>query len=287
MFDDFDMSLLEDSCFKEDSVREVLLVPILKRLGYKESGDHKILRSKSLNHPFVRLGVQKFKINIVPDYILSYKDNHLVVVEAKSPKEDILKNGAHIEQAYSYAIHPEVRAEKYCLFNGRYLVIYSVSKYEPVLIVKIDDIEKKWKLIEKELLPKYIIDPNLKDYVPDLGLSLMKAGAPEGLALTFFPFRVMDISKTSDVLYTTFSCLDSEDGGIGVSLDYNEEQLEIILSKLDSAVSSAVRRQLSHAPFQAVIQPEFCLDIDIECRLGELVHGLDEDFVPCVLSKIY
>ena len=45
--------------FKEDSVREVIIHPILRELGYEESN---IIRSKTLKHPFLKIGSKKRKI---------------------------------------------------------------------------------------------------------------------------------------------------------------------------------------------------------------------------------
>jgi hypothetical protein len=41
LFADFDFALLDTREFKEDSVREELVVPILKNLGYRPSGTTK------------------------------------------------------------------------------------------------------------------------------------------------------------------------------------------------------------------------------------------------------
>lgn len=48
---DFNFSELESPDFKEDSVREELIKPILNALGYRSSGANKIIRSKALKHP--------------------------------------------------------------------------------------------------------------------------------------------------------------------------------------------------------------------------------------------
>jgi hypothetical protein len=50
LFNGFDLSsVAADADFKEDSVREVIILPILKKLGYKQQD---IVRSKSLKHNF-------------------------------------------------------------------------------------------------------------------------------------------------------------------------------------------------------------------------------------------
>ena len=65
MFKDFDFSLLNANTFKEDSVREEIILPILKRLGYSALPPNQICRSLSLPHPYVYIGSTQQKIYIV------------------------------------------------------------------------------------------------------------------------------------------------------------------------------------------------------------------------------
>ncbi|MEJ7576886.1 MAG: hypothetical protein WKF74_07770 [Pyrinomonadaceae bacterium] len=96
LFSGFDFSLLESSSFKEDSVREELIVPILKALGYGSSGKNKIHRSKTVNHPFVKVGTKKRKLTNFPDYLLEVEGKYAWVLDAKAPDEEI-KTGGHNE----------------------------------------------------------------------------------------------------------------------------------------------------------------------------------------------
>src|ERR1039458_1534033 len=105
---DFDFSLLDSPDFKEDSVREEIIMPMLKALGYSSSGPNKITRSKALQHPFITIGAKRRPIQLIPDYLLSVQDNLTTVLDAKAPGEEI-KFGDNVEQVYSYAIHPEIR----------------------------------------------------------------------------------------------------------------------------------------------------------------------------------
>src|ERR1035437_4810537 len=67
-------SLLADPDFKEDSVREVIILPILRGLGYLQSN---IVRSKTLEHPYLNLGSnKKIPIKLIPDYILKVEGNY-------------------------------------------------------------------------------------------------------------------------------------------------------------------------------------------------------------------
>ena len=118
MFEKFDFSVLDDASFKEDAVREEIVAPILRKLGYRPSGAQRVVRSKSLTHPFVMIGSKKHPVSIVPDYTLFHDDTPLMVLDAKAPNQPIVAC-QNVEQVYSYAIHPEVRCEHYSLCNGR------------------------------------------------------------------------------------------------------------------------------------------------------------------------
>ena len=105
---DFDSGLLDCDGFGEDSVREEIILPMLRGLGYSHSKPNKIIRSKKLLHPFVSIGSARKNIYLVPDYLLEVNDRYAWILEAKAPKEEILKT-KHVEQAYSYAMHSEIR----------------------------------------------------------------------------------------------------------------------------------------------------------------------------------
>jgi hypothetical protein len=44
-YPDFDFSVVDDPDFREDSVREVLIVPLLSSLGFGETAPYRIVRS--------------------------------------------------------------------------------------------------------------------------------------------------------------------------------------------------------------------------------------------------
>src|SRR5208283_3856371 len=117
MFGNFDPALLDDPQFKEDSVREVIIAPMLARLGYYPSGIARVIRSRALIHPFIYAGTRKQPITMVPDYTLLYQDRPILILDAKRPSENILSI-ASVQQAYSYAIHPEIKCHHFSLCNG-------------------------------------------------------------------------------------------------------------------------------------------------------------------------
>ncbi len=150
--EDFDLTVLDDPEYLEDSVREDIITPILKSLGYKPSGRYKIIRSKSVTHPFVKSGSTEKKIRNVPDYLISIDNKYAVVLDAKAPNEEIL-TGDNRDQVYFYSIHPEIRTNYYALCNGKEFVLFEIQKNEPILHFHISELEKHWTKIEEFLSP--------------------------------------------------------------------------------------------------------------------------------------
>jgi tRNA G10 N-methylase Trm11 len=144
-------TLSQNPDFKEDSVREVIILPILKKLGYKQSD---IVRSKTLEHPFLKIGSnKKIPIKLIPDYSLKVENNYAWVLDAKSPNEKI-KDSDNVEQVYSYATHPEIRSTYFALCNGPEFSLYRRElTNEPILYFSLDEIEYHWKKLKTFLSP--------------------------------------------------------------------------------------------------------------------------------------
>lgn len=140
LWGNFDFLNLKDNLeFKEDSVREVLILPLLKYLGYN---DENIVRSLSLMHPFLRVGSnKKHPIKLVPDYVLKIENRYAWVLDAKSPRENI-RDEEYVGQAYSYAVHPEIRSIYFALCNGIDFSLYRTDgNNEPILYFPLDEID--------------------------------------------------------------------------------------------------------------------------------------------------
>lgn len=140
LFGNFDFSTLRDNHeFKEDSVREVIILPILKYLGYSQEN---IIRSLNLKHPFLKQGSsRRIPIHLVPDYVFRIEQHYAWVLDAKGPRENI-HDDQYIGQAYSYAVHPEIRSNYFALCNGVEFTLYRTGGYdEPVLSFQLDEID--------------------------------------------------------------------------------------------------------------------------------------------------
>ena len=152
LFGDIDFkAIAEDVDFKEDSVREVIILPILKQLGY---GDENIVRSKTLIHPFLKVGSNKKReIKLIPDYLLKIGGSYACVLDAKSPKQKVVNN-ENVEQVYSYAVHPEICSNYFALCNGIEFACYKTTNpSKPILFFKIAEIENYWEALAVLLSP--------------------------------------------------------------------------------------------------------------------------------------
>lgn len=90
LFKDFDFSILDHPRFKEESVREELIAPLIKDLGYTNSGNTQIVRNHGLKHPFVSIGSSRKNVTVIPNYLMQVLEKPAWILEAKSPSEQII-----------------------------------------------------------------------------------------------------------------------------------------------------------------------------------------------------
>lgn len=135
-------SIVDNPDFKEDSVREVIILPILKEMGYT---NETIVRSKSLQHPILKIGSKKRPITLIPDYCLKVQDNYAWVLDAKAPNQKIVNND-NVEQVYSYAFHPEIRSVYFALCNGIEFSIFKTNDpNQAILFFQLNEIDEYWE----------------------------------------------------------------------------------------------------------------------------------------------
>ena len=145
------LSLKDNREFKEDSVREVIILPLLKYLGY---GEENIVRSLSLHHPFLKIGSNKKRpIQLIPDYLMKVDNNYAWVLDAKGPRENILDED-YVGQVYSYAVHPEIMSNYFALCNGvEFALFRTSSKGDPILYFSLDEIDYYYDKLKNLLSP--------------------------------------------------------------------------------------------------------------------------------------
>ena len=283
LFPDFNPSLFDDPEFKEDSVREVIISPILTRLGYTPSGEYRVVRSKVLDHPFIYVGTRKIPIKMIPDYTLKSGEKVILILDAKQPREDILRREA-VQQAYSYAIHPEIKSDHFALCNGRRFVLFSVDQSDPIFVADYENYESEWDEIARFLSPRMLKEPFLRKFAPDFGCALARLGLADGAKVTLFPARFNLIARLDDTMMTATANIDLEGKPHCVSFDFEKSLLPSILSCLPLELSEAFINALSRAPFQAAA--ELALELNLHATLGSEVQLEAESFRPLIVEEI-
>lgn len=125
----------------ETDVREEIATPFLQNLGYERGTSNEILRERALKYERHFLGRKKDSdppIRGRADYILSVMGAARWCLETKPPHEEIEKD--QIDQAISYARHPEVAGAYAAIMNGlRFVVFHSsqTSNDQPIVDISI------------------------------------------------------------------------------------------------------------------------------------------------------
>jgi len=286
MLENFDFSIINTKDFKEDSVREEIIVPLLKELGYTADGTHKIIRSKNLIHPFVHIGTTTKKITLIPDYILAPNSKYYCILDAKSPTENIYSR-SNIEQAYSYAIHHEIQSKYFALCNGIQFALYSVKNYKPILEFKITEINKHLGKLRRLLSPDFLGDEELLTFNLDYGLYFLILGmTPKTILINFI---VPDlIAKLSDTKYSLTAAVEMNGRGFCISYDFNKQQYEKLLPLFPLKIRNEIENSLKVQPFYIDFKEKLHLipEIMVHARLGNIVHqNPNEDYLPLIVEE--
>ena len=116
----------------ETDVREVIVRPLIERLGYRHGTDATILTEKTLRYERAFLGRKNPKKDppLVgrADYICDVISYGRWVVEVKSPSEELSRDV--VEQAHTYAMHPEIAAQFFLVTNGRTFQLFETGRLD-------------------------------------------------------------------------------------------------------------------------------------------------------------
>ncbi|MES1946805.1 hypothetical protein C84B14_05636 [Salinisphaera sp. C84B14] len=283
MFHDIDRSVIEDESFKEDSVRELIIAPIIAKLGYGTVGTNRAARSPALKNPFIRVGTRKHPVTIIPDYMLYANNRPVFVLDAKAPNQSTI-DPKHVEQTYSYAFHPEVKVAEFGLCNGLELTIFDMNSFEPVFSLPFEEFESRWDDIEKYLTPRYLLEPALRKFAPDLGTALVRMGLPVGSEVVLPGARLNLFAKIDDELMTTGCCCDIGGTDHYASFDFHPDMLGELTAGLPKQLKDQFENALKRAPFKAAAG--LCIEVDIITRVGQPTQGVSETFVPLLIQEV-
>ncbi|NCS94528.1 MAG: type I restriction enzyme HsdR N-terminal domain-containing protein [Leptospira sp.] len=288
----FNFEILNDPLFKEDSVREEIITPLLNSLGYSIQGENSIIRSKPLVHPFVYIGTKKHKVNIIPDYLLQYKTKNYWILDAKAPNENIV-NGKNVEQAFSYAIHKDIRVKYYALCNGREFVLFHVSKWPPVLYINLKStLEDLFKLEEIiGVKNRFPTDPS-KKLIPDFGLYMLKLGLAmdqngKKYLQIFMTISIIMVGKMNDNTYTLSTQLMFDDEWYLATFDFDKSLYNDFLKKIEPKTrKEEIEVNLLNSPFRIKFNnPSECL-IGCAARIGDSIFtNENENYCPFYIEN--
>jgi hypothetical protein len=156
-----DLPALPFDQMNEADVRAEVLDPLLRRLGYVKGGENSIEREHKLSYPFLFLGRKKpgkdLQLRGNADYTLQVGNHARWTLEAKPPSEALDEDV--LQQAWSYAIHPEVQASYFAVCNGRVLELYQTSApwgAAPLLRLSYEELGTKFGEVKAWLGPAQI-----------------------------------------------------------------------------------------------------------------------------------
>ena len=120
----------------ETDVREIIVRPFLEQLGYRHGTSATIRTELTLRYAHAFLGRKNPKKDPPlagrADYICEVTSYGRWVVEVKAPHEPIARDV--IEQAHTYAAHPEIAATHFMVTNGREFRLYQTARLDDPLI---------------------------------------------------------------------------------------------------------------------------------------------------------
>jgi hypothetical protein len=280
----FDFGLLDNPEFMEDSVREELVVPIIKGLGYSSSRPNQVIRSRRLLHPFVSIGSKKNEIYIIPDYLFEIDGRPAWILDAKAPTERITKS-VNVEQAYSYAIHSEVRVNFFALCNGKEFVLFNTQQIEPVLHFPMAAIPLYWEALRNHLTPERVLEDNHFRLAKDLGLHLKRLGFHKYESLIFPNVPITEIGQLDPNMFSLSGALKDEEDKYVVTFDFSENLLSQLRGKVPETAIEKLQVRNPHSR-QVVRFGDRAYLATIDCRVGEtLQENRNEIFLPLTVNQ--
>lgn len=120
----------------ETDVREVVVRPLLERLGYKHGTSASIRTEVTLRYDKAFLGRKKPTKDPAlvgrADYICDVTSYGRWCVEVKKPSQPLGLDD--VQQAHTYSAHPEISATYFLVTNGREFQLYATGKLDEPLL---------------------------------------------------------------------------------------------------------------------------------------------------------
>ncbi len=273
--------------FKEQDVREEIITPILKKLGYSSFDENNLIkRETKLKHPYTRFGSEYKKASQFPDYIIKVDKKTAFTIEAKSPKEDITK-GKNVEQAYSYAININVKAKRFVLCNGKEINIFDVDKNEPLAHIKLTNLEENWEQIYKLLSPTAFRNPHIFNFKADFGLWCLKNGIGCETKQEFKNCYINDVARLEDNLFTIIAVIEKEGKEYLASFDFERSIFEDFMKQVPNQLKEKVRSYIMKSPFKYQTESaEESFKLNFRAHLSnKIIKNENEEYIPLKIDE--
>ncbi|RDU72411.1 hypothetical protein CQA66_04945 [Helicobacter aurati] len=126
-----DFSLLHNENFKEDSVREYIIMPLLKELGFLPKNEQnpskfEIVLSQTQKVDFKVGSNKNIQANLTPDYAIYIDSKIHCILDAKAPKVNIEKGSEAEKQVLSYVLY--FQSPFYALCNGYKFLFFETAR---------------------------------------------------------------------------------------------------------------------------------------------------------------
>lgn len=124
-------------------------------------------------------------------------------------------------------------------------------------------------------------------YKPDYGLRQMNDGISKNVDLSFYDFPLYSLTVLDRGQYSTTVEMRFAGELHALSLDFNQKQLDQILSKASPQIVAFLRKELANDPCTPrTLDFEGQVVFGVRARLGELQKLPHESFVPLVAQEI-
>jgi hypothetical protein len=204
-------------------------------------------------------------------------------LEAKAPYEDLL-NTKHVEQAYSYAIHSEVRVPYFALCNGREFILYHISNPHPMLQFPVGALGNYWENLVAVLAPQRVLDVDLR-VKKDFGLHLKRLGFHEFGHLFFPDVPIRFIGQMDDNHYTFGSGIETEGETYVVSFDFNRSVMQQLEGRIPNKAFQLLLEPIMHS-LRRIEFVDATYFVTVDCQVGdELAENADEIFLPLSVNR--
>lgn len=124
-------------------------------------------------------------------------------------------------------------------------------------------------------------------YKPDYGVKLFSDGVKSSDSLYFPNFRLYSITIIAQEQYTTMVEIPFDGEIYALSLDFNHEQLEKMLSLTNSIYKNVLLKEISKNPSRnRTIDLSTEIEINVKAHLGKLHITQNESYMPLILDTI-